>query len=124
MCGSRDLAMSEPDRLAQRLLERALGDGAEGHLLGRVALAGLEQRADLLGRDDSELGVGAHHAEQQVLCADVVVVKLARLLLGEDDGFAGLFVEAFEHERSMARSATSLGCARTAGSRQRSTPRR
>src|SRR5207248_1270432 len=94
------------------LLALALAGARAGATAATAALAapaGARQHADDLVADLLGIGVEveqdarrdalvlAHEAEQDVLCADVVVLERPRLLLGENDDLSGPFCESLEH---------------------------
>ena len=105
-----DVVVAEAERLAQRQLEHLLGARRERDLAGGDLLAGADDphdlRADALdgdveGLEDArgEPFLLAQQAEQDVLGADVVVLELPGLFLGEDDDLAGSLCKSLEHDR-------------------------
>ena len=102
-----DVVVAEAERLAQRELEHLLGARRERDLAGGDLLAGTDDpdhlRAHALDGDVERLEDAGcktllltEQAEQNVLGADVVVLELPRLFLGEDDDLAGSLCESLE----------------------------
>ena len=105
-----DVVVAEAERLAQRQLEHLLGARRERDLAGGDLLAGADDPDDLgadaldgdverLEHARGETLLLAQQAEQDVLGADVVVLELPGLFLGEDDDLAGSLCESLEQVR-------------------------
>src|SRR6185437_7485090 len=62
------------------------------------------------GQQPRPAGVGAQHAEQEVLGADPAVAQGHRLLLSQHDGLAGVLREALEHQPSNLLRRPCLRC--------------
>ena len=102
-----DVVVAEAERFAQRQLEHLLGARRERDLAGGDLLAGADDphdlRAHALDGDVERLEHAgrktlllAQQAEQDVLGADVVVLELPGLFLGEDDDLAGSLCKSLE----------------------------
>ena len=105
-----DVVVAEAQRLAQRQLEHLLRARRERDLAGGDLLTGADDphdlRADALDGDVQRLEDAggktfllAEQAEQDVLGADVVVLELPGLFLGEDDDLAGSLCKSLEQIR-------------------------